>query len=452
MKVKKHNENDTKEYYLSNGDYLFKADEIFRSKKSSFRLLNYLGKGSFGQVVKCLDIKTNGIVAIKILNNDLAYANQSQIEIDILTRLSLENDNCHLVKTFEFFKHKNHNCLVFEILKINLKDFLIRNGPFDLECIRSILHQLLLALSKLKQIGLIHADLKPENIMIADPDSKKLTVKIIDFGSSAYVSNFNQHLCIQTRFYRAPENLLGLSCSESVDMWSLGCVVAELFLNWPLYPGSSEYDQIRYICQTQGLPSDRLLNMATKTSLFFNRDIGGFSYPFWRLKSQKAYEFETGVKPTENRKYIFNCLDDICQIRFSTILVGENQKIAETKRIAFVSILKEMLQVEQEKRIDPNEALNHNFITHEQLDILAFSKNITKPMHKQTNSNNLKQTDYRIQLQKKLDAYNYHQPNLNISSYSPSFQERNRSSNNLKTKLSFEKKIHELKINHQINF
>lgn len=96
-------------------------------------------------------------------------------------------------------------------------------------------------------------------------------------------------------------------------MWSLGCVVAELFLGWPLYPGSSEYDQIRYISQTQGLPSERMLNSATKTMKFFYRDMES-SYPFWRLKTPEEHEAETGIKSKEARKYIFNCLEDIGQV------------------------------------------------------------------------------------------------------------------------------------------
>ena len=70
---------------------------------------------------------------------------------------------------------------------------------------------------------------------------------------------------------RAPEVILGLSYTEAIDMWSLGCVLAELFLGWPLYPGASEYDQIRYIVQTQGIPSDKLLKKANKTRQFFEQ-------------------------------------------------------------------------------------------------------------------------------------------------------------------------------------
>lgn len=72
-------------------------------------------------------------------------------------------------------------------------------------------------------------------------------VKVIDFGSASHVSKTVCNTYLQSRYYRAPEIILGLPFCEAIDMWSLGCVVAELFLGWPLYPGSSEYDQIRLV-------------------------------------------------------------------------------------------------------------------------------------------------------------------------------------------------------------
>lgn len=80
----------------------------------------------------------------------------------------------------------------------------------------------------------------------------------------------------------------GLPFCEAIDMWSLGCVIAELFLGWPLYPGSSEFDQIRYIRQTQGQPPEYMLNNATKTTRFFRRDVEQ-NYPCWRLKVIHTY-------------------------------------------------------------------------------------------------------------------------------------------------------------------
>jgi len=90
------------------------------------------------------------------------------------------------------------------------------------------------------------------------------------------------------RVDRAPEVLLGLPYCEAIDMWSLGCVLAELYLGWPLYPGASEYDQIRYITQTQGPVPDHLLSAAAKTDRFYRRiGIDAFGRALWRLKVSK---------------------------------------------------------------------------------------------------------------------------------------------------------------------
>lgn len=278
-------------------------------------------------------------------------------------------DDYNLVRAYEVFQHKNHTCLVFEMLEQNLYDFLKQNkfSPLPLKCIRPVVKQVLVALSKLKKLGLIHADLKPENIMLVDPIRQPYKIKVIDFGSASHVSKAVQSTYLQSRYYRAPEILLGLPFCESIDIWSLGCVMAELFLGWPLYPGSSEYDQIRYICQTQGSPPEHMLRAATKTTRFFNREeskngvIG--HYAFWRLKTPDEHETETGTKSKEARKYIFNCLEDMAQINVPSDLEGVELIAEKLDRRAFVSILIEMLQLDQERRIDPDEALKSNFIT-----------------------------------------------------------------------------------------
>jgi homeodomain interacting protein kinase len=240
----------------------------------------------------------------------------------------------------------------------------------------------LFALSKLKKLGLIHADLKPENIMLVDPVRQPYKVKVIDFGSASHVSKAVQSTYLQSRYYRAPEILLGLPFCESIDIWSLGCVMAELFLGWPLYPGSSEYDQIRYICQTQGTPPEHMLRSATKTTRFFNKDessnglIGHHSYAFWRLKTPDEHEGETGTKSKEARKYIFNCLEDMAQINVPNDLEGVELIAEKLDRRAFVSILKDMLQLDQERRIDPDTALKHTFVTMSHLVDYAHLNNV----------------------------------------------------------------------------
>ncbi|XP_023719375.1 homeodomain-interacting protein kinase 2 isoform X5 [Cryptotermes secundus] len=363
----------------ADGDYQLVQHEVLYSMTTQYEVLEFLGRGTFGQVVKCWKKGTNEIVAIKILKNHPSYARQGQIEVSILSRLSQENaDEFNFVRAYECFQHKNHTCLVFEMLEQNLYDFLKQNkfSPLPLKYIRPILQQVLTALLKLKQLGLIHADLKPENIMLVDPVRQPYRVKVIDFGSASHVSKAVCNTYLQSRYYRAPEIILGLPFCEAIDMWSLGCVVAELFLGWPLYPGSSEYDQIRYISQTQGLPTEHMLNNASKTTKFFYRDMDS-TYPFWRLKTPEEHEAETGIKSKEARKYIFNCLDDIGQVNVPTDLEGGELLAEKADRREFIDLLKRMLTMDQvERRITPGEALNHAFVTLAHLVDYAHCNNV----------------------------------------------------------------------------
>uniref|UniRef100_A0A8C7QGV0 non-specific serine/threonine protein kinase n=1 Tax=Oncorhynchus mykiss TaxID=8022 RepID=A0A8C7QGV0_ONCMY len=348
------------------GDYQLVQHEVVCSMTNTYEVLEFLGRGTFGQVVKCWKRGTNEIVAIKILKNHPSYARQGQIEVSILARLSTESaDDFNFVRAYECFQHKNHTCLVFEMLEQNLYDFLKQNkfSPLPLKYIRPVLQQVATALMKLKSLGLIHADLKPENIMLVDPSRQPYRVKVIDFGSASHVSKAVCSTYLQSRYYRAPEIILGLPFCEAIDMWSLGCVIAELFLGWPLYPGASEYDQIRYISQTQGLPAEYLLSAGTKTTRFFNRDTDSTNYPLWRLKTPEDHEGETVIKSKEARKYIFNCLDDMAQVNMTSDLEGSDMLAEKADRREFIDLLTKMLTIDADKRITPIETLNHPFVT-----------------------------------------------------------------------------------------
>ncbi|XP_041841856.1 homeodomain-interacting protein kinase 3 isoform X3 [Melanotaenia boesemani] len=365
------------------GDYQVVQHEVLCSMKNTYEVLDFLGRGTFGQVVKCWKRGTGEVVAVKILKNHPSYARQGQIEVGILARLSGENaDEHNLVRAFECFQHRSHTCLVFEMLEQNLYDFLKQNkfSPLPLKVIRPVLQQVATALKKLKSMGLIHADLKPENIMLVDPVRQPYRVKVIDFGSASHVSKAVCSTYLQSRYYRAPEIILGLQFCEAIDMWSLGCVIAELFLGWPLYPGALEYDQIRYISQTQGLPGERLLNAGTKTARFFCKESDS-SYAAWRLKSTDEHETETGMKSKEARKYIFSCLDDIAHVNLMINLEGSDLLAEKADRREFVGLLKKMLLIDAEERIAPAEALVHPFVTMQHLLDFPHSNHVKSCLH-----------------------------------------------------------------------
>lgn len=197
--------NEPASHSNSEGDYNVVLHEEFSSATSRYEVLEFLGRGTFGQVLKCWKKGTNELVAIKILKDHPSYARQGQIEIRILAQLSAENSEAfNFVRAIECFQHKNHTCLVFEMLQQNLYDYLKQSkfSPLQLKHIRPIVQQVLVALSKLKSLGIIHADLKPENIMLVDPEKQPYRVKVIDFGSATHVSKAVCSTYLQSRYYR----------------------------------------------------------------------------------------------------------------------------------------------------------------------------------------------------------------------------------------------------------
>jgi dual specificity tyrosine-phosphorylation-regulated kinase 1 len=148
--------------------------------------------------------------------------------------------------------------LLFELLSHSLYDVL-RATSFrgvSLALVRKFSFQILHALSYLKSHGVVHLDLKPENVLLCSTDRSR--VKLVDFGSSRWVNEKEEtNLYAQSRFYRAAEVLLGLPCGCPADVWSLGCIMVELHGGKPLFPGRDERHQLCKIAETLGpVPED----------------------------------------------------------------------------------------------------------------------------------------------------------------------------------------------------
>ncbi|KAK0148320.1 Homeodomain-interacting protein kinase 2 [Merluccius polli] len=165
--------------------------------------------------------------------------------------------------------------------------------------------QLATALDYLSTIGIIHADLKPENIMLTGQGMK---VKLIDFGLSHHVSQVRIGMGLQTLWYRCPEIMLGLPFTGLIDMWSLGCVVAELLIGFPIYPGDTEYDMWRYIQKTLGELPDALLDHGIRTHLCFTKG------SVWRLKSPWDYLGGKGFLLRRTSRFRFSSLEEVLQV------------------------------------------------------------------------------------------------------------------------------------------
>jgi dual specificity protein kinase YAK1 len=323
-------------YDNDDSDYILYVNDILGSEeaghKNRYLILDVLGQGTFGQVVKCQNLKTQEVVAVKVIKNRTAYFNQSMMEVSVLDLLNSKldkNDDHHLLRLKDTFIHRQHLCLVFELLSVNLYELIKQNQFRGLSTtlVRVFAQQLLNGLTLLNKARLIHCDLKPENILLKNLESP--IIKIIDFGS-ACDERQTVYTYIQSRFYRSPEVLLGLPYSSAIDMWSLGCIVVELFLGLPLFPGSSEYNQVSRITEMLGLPPMWMLEMGKQSGEFFEKTSDEFGRRNYRIKSMEQYSREHNVKEQPSKKYFqATTLPDIIR---SYSMPRKNMKQAEVER------------------------------------------------------------------------------------------------------------------------
>uniref|UniRef100_A0A3P9M9G7 Protein kinase domain-containing protein n=1 Tax=Oryzias latipes TaxID=8090 RepID=A0A3P9M9G7_ORYLA len=159
-----------------------------------------------------------------------------------LTRIKADKNN--LIKCIDRFNYGSRAFIVFEMLDQNLHHFLSKRNfsPLGISEIKVISRQLLVALKALKSIGLVHTDIKLDNIMLVDHKSQPFRVKLIDFGLALKLEDLETGSIFQTMPYRAPEVRLGLSLNEGVDMWALGHTLAMLLKGSSLYPCDSDYN------------------------------------------------------------------------------------------------------------------------------------------------------------------------------------------------------------------
>ncbi|XP_015711833.1 dual specificity tyrosine-phosphorylation-regulated kinase 2 isoform X1 [Coturnix japonica] len=234
-----------------------------------YEVLKVIGKGSFGQVVKAYDHKMHQHVALKMVRNEKRFHRQAAEEIRILEHLRKQDkdNNMNVIHMLENFTFRSHICMTFELLSMNLYELIKKNKfqGFSLPLVRKFAHSILQCLDALHKNRIIHCDLKPENILLKQQG--RSGIKVIDFGSSCY-EHQRVYTYIQSRFYRAPEVILGARYGMPIDMWSLGCILAELLTGYPLLPGEDEGDQLACMIELLGMPSPKLLDSSKRAKNF----------------------------------------------------------------------------------------------------------------------------------------------------------------------------------------
>ncbi|XP_014728137.1 PREDICTED: dual specificity tyrosine-phosphorylation-regulated kinase 3 [Sturnus vulgaris] len=236
-----------------------------------YEVLKIIGKGSFGQVAKVYDHKLHQHLALKMVRNEKRFHRQAAEEIRILEHLKKQDKtgSMNVIHMLESFTFRNHICMTFELLSMNLYELIKRNKfqGFSLQLVRKFAHSILQCLDALYRNKIIHCDLKPENILLKQQG--RSGIKVIDFGSSCF-EHQRVYTYIQSRFYRAPEVILGSRYGMPIDMWSFGCILVELLTGYPLFPGEDEADQLACIMELLGMPPQKLLDQSKRAKNFIN--------------------------------------------------------------------------------------------------------------------------------------------------------------------------------------
>eukprot|EP00800_Vazella_pourtalesii_P007052 TRINITY_DN192_c0_g1_i1.p1 TRINITY_DN192_c0_g1~~TRINITY_DN192_c0_g1_i1.p1 ORF type:complete len:769 (-),score=118.57 TRINITY_DN192_c0_g1_i1:45-2351(-) len=333
----------------SEGYYQINIGEILDRRYSVF---SYTGQGVFSNVVRARDaLNENAQVAIKIIrSNELMHKTGLQ-ELDILKLLNDTDpdDKYHCLKLYRHFFHKNHLCLVFESLNMNLREVLKKFGKdvgLHIKAVRSYANQLLLALKLMKKCNIVHADIKPDNILVND---SKCILKLCDFGSACVLKDNDITTYLVSRFYRAPEVILGSRYDCAIDLWSVACTLYELYTGKVLFPGKSNNEMLKLMMEIRGKISNKMIKKGVAKDKHFD--------------SQLNFQYLEVDKVTKKEKIsILNFMNPkkdllACLIGNQKLSDGEMRKVQQLK-----DFVEKCLILDPAKRMSINHAITHPFI------------------------------------------------------------------------------------------
>ncbi|KAJ8924581.1 hypothetical protein NQ315_000730 [Exocentrus adspersus] len=219
-----------------------------------YTILHQLGDGTYGSVVLGQRKDTGEKVAIKRMKRKYYSWDEAMNLREVKSLKKLHHSN--VVKLKEVIRENDVLYFVFEYMQENLYQLIKdRRVPFPEATVRNMLYQILQGLAFIHRHGFFHRDLKPENILCSGPD----LVKIADFGLVREIRSRPPYTdYVSTRWYRAPEVLLhSTTYSSPIDLWAVGCIAAEIYTYRPLFPGTTETDQLYKICAIMGTPDKK---------------------------------------------------------------------------------------------------------------------------------------------------------------------------------------------------
>ncbi|GAB2214640.1 hypothetical protein Droror1_Dr00019000 [Drosera rotundifolia] len=331
------------------GYYSYRFGEVLDGR---YEITAAHGKGVFSIVVRAKDLRAGSgdpeEVAVKIIRNNETMLKAGMEELVILKKLvgADPDDRRHCVRFLSSFKYRNHLCLVFESLHMNLREVLKkfgRNIGLKLTAVRTYAKQLFIALKHLRNCGILHCDIKPDNMLVNDA---KTVLKICDFGNAMFAGKNEITPYLVSRFYRAPEIILGLPYDHPMDMWSVGCCLYELYTGKVLFPGPSNNDMLRLHMELKGSFPKKMLRKGAFVDQHFDQDLNFLAIEEDPVTKKAVKRLMVNIKPKD----------------IGTIIKGFSGE--EPKMLAnFKDLLDKIFILDPDKRLTVSQALSHPFIT-----------------------------------------------------------------------------------------
>ncbi|BDA48356.1 probable serine/threonine-protein kinase PRP4 homolog at C-terminar half [Coccomyxa sp. Obi] len=333
------------------GYYNFQVGEMMDGRYEVFATH---GKGVFSTVLRARDkgqtdpLGRHPEVAVKVIRANEVMFKAGQTETVILRKLSGADPEGkrHVVRLLRTFEYRQHLCLVFENMDINLRELTKKYGRgigLNIEAVRAYAAQMLMALAHLRNCGVLHADIKPDNILVS---ASRTMVKLCDFGSAMFTGDNETTPYLVSRFYRAPEVILGLKYDHPMDMWSVGCVIYELYTGKILFPGKSNNEMLKLFMDVKGPFPKKMLKRGAFVGQHFEDD----------PNTSFALQEEDPVTKRPVRRLIAN---PTVKKDFTALLAGSQ---GEKRKLAHLSdLLERVMNLDPDKRPTPKEALRHPF-------------------------------------------------------------------------------------------
>ena len=341
-------------YDDAEGYYNFQVGEILADRYEVFATH---GRGVFSSVLRARDVSSPGMkkdecpqVAVKVIRaNDTMYK-AGKMERVILKKLSQADPDGkkHCITMLDSFEYRNHLCLVFEPMDMNLRDLTKKYGRgigLHINAVKVYAAQMFIALLHLQHCGVLHADIKPDNILV---NESRTAIKICDFGSAMFSGDNEITPYLVSRFYRSPEVILGLPYDHPMDMWSIGCVIYELFTGQILFKGRTNNEMLKLMMDVKGPFPKKMIKKAEFAFKHFDLNDANLAF--------SLEEQDLVTKQVVKR----NINNPVKKEGFNKLLSNHSDK--KKKVTQLVDLLERIFVFEPEKRITPLQALNHPFI------------------------------------------------------------------------------------------